>query len=149
VTPRIRFTFPAEQVSADAELLWYQVPKTSAAITEAPPCRGTAHHGIYSGNECVLLLEEVRRLARENATAKVTRGEVAFTWMAAGSSYGVNSDFAEICWFYDIDAEPRMWEGPNPVNVFARVIAPDDFYGLCLRMRREGVKPCHLDVARR
>jgi hypothetical protein len=34
------------------------------------------------------------------------------------------------------------------VNVFARVIEPDDFYGLCRRMRRAGVKPCHLDVAR-
>jgi len=146
VTPRIRFTFPAEQVSADAELLWDQVPKICAAITEVLPCRGTVHHGIYSGSECVLLLEEVQRLARENATAKVTRGEVAFTWMVAGSSYGVNSDFAEICWFYDIDAEARMWEGPSPV--VRPVIEPDEFHGPCRRMRREGVKPCHLDVAR-
>jgi len=101
-----------------------------------------SHHGIYSGSECVFLLDRVLRLPAENATSKVRKGDVAFTWMAAGSAYGVGKDFAEICWFYDLDAEPRMWEGPVPVNVFARIVPPaEDFFAVCYRMRREGVKP--------
>jgi hypothetical protein len=96
-----------------------------------------------------LVLPEVIRLAPENAYSKVTRGEVAFTWFAAGSAYGVARDFAEIIWFYDLDAEPRMWEGPVAVNVFARIVEPaEHFYSTCRRMRTEGVKPCQIEIVR-
>lgn len=139
-------TFPTENVHAEAELLWHAAPETCKAIMELRAIAGTAHHGIYSGSECVLLLEKLLRLPPENATSKVTRGDVGFTWMAAGQAYGVTHDFAEICWFYDIDAEPRMWEGPVAVNLFARIKEPaDDFYQVCRRMRREGIKPFRVD----
>lgn len=95
----------------------------------------------------MLLLPSLVKLPAENASSQVTRGDVGFTWMAAGSSYGVNADFAEICWFYDIDAQPRMWEGPVAVNLFARIREPADaFYAVCRRMRREGVKPFSVEV---
>jgi hypothetical protein len=56
-------------------------------------------------------------------------------------------DFAEICWFYDLDAEPRMWEGPVPVSIFARIIEPaNEFYAVCRRMRREGVKTLSMEM---
>jgi hypothetical protein len=111
------------------------------------PLSGEAHHAIYSGSECVLILPEVVRLPPENSITKVAPGDVAFVWFAAGSAYGVASDFAEICWFYDLDAEPRMWEGPVPVNVFARIIQPADaFFAVCRRMRREGVKQLLVDI---
>lgn len=140
------FTFPTENVKAKAELRWDAAPETCKAIQELGTIAGTAHHGIYSGSECVLLLEKLLRLAPENATSKVTRGDVGFTWMAAGQAYGVTQDFSEICWFYDIDAEPRMWEGPVAVSLFARIIEPaDDFYLVCRRMRREGIKPFRVD----
>lgn len=140
---QIRLSFPGENASATADLLWDAAPETCQAIHDLLPFEGTSHHGIYSGSECVLLLDRVLRLAPENATSKVNRGEVGFTWMAAGSSYGVDRDFAELCWFYDLDAEPRMWEGPVKVNIFARIIEPAaEFYAVCRRMRREGVKRC-------
>lgn len=139
---RMALTFTAEKIMATAELLWDKAPKTCAALVEAGPFAGKSHHGIYSGSECVLLLDKLLKLPQEDATSKVTIGDVGFTWMAAGSSYGVKQDFAEICWFYDIDAEPRMWEGPAPVNIFAKLQPPaGDFYKMCFRMRREGVKP--------
>lgn len=94
------------------------------------------------GSKSVLVLDHVLKLDKENATSNVRRGDLAFTWMAAGSGYGVTSDFAELCWFYDHDARPSMWEGPVEVNVFARIVEPaDDFYAVCRRIRREGVKP--------
>lgn len=138
----IRLSFRDEEASAEARLLWREAPRTCEAIVAALPFSGETHHAIYSGSECVLLLDQVLRLPKENATSKIRRGDVAFTWMAAGSAYGVDEDFAEVCWFYDIDAEPRMWEGPVAVNIFARIVEPADaFYAVCRRMRREGMKP--------
>jgi len=143
------FSFPQENAHAVAELLWDQAPRTCEAVLSVLPFSGTSHHGIYSGSECVLLLDKVLRLPKENATSKVTKGQIAFTWLAGGSAYGVEEDFAEICWFYDIDAEPRMWEGPVEVNVFARIVEPaDSFYSVCRRMRREGIKPLVLRANR-
>lgn len=130
-------------------MLWNEAPRTCEAIAALLPLAGTAHHAIYSGSECVLVLPRELRIEAENASSKVTRVDVGFTWMAAGSSYGVDREFAEICWFYDIDAEPRMWEGPVAVNIFARIVEPaGPFYAVCRRMRREGVKPFGLELKR-
>ena len=140
--------FPEEAASARARLLWDDAPVTCEALAAALPVRGQSHHAIYSGSECVLLLPDVLRLAKENATSDVKRGQVAFTWMEAGAAYGVEHDFAEVCWFYDIDAQPRMWGGEVEVNVFAEIEEPaEDFYRVCFRMRREGVKPCGIELA--
>lgn len=144
----IQMTFVDEGTSVKARLLWDQAPTTCEAIVSVMPSEGESHHAIYSGSECVLLLEKVLRLPKENATSKVGEGQVAFTWMEAGSAHGVERDFAEICWFYDIDAEPRMWGGTVDVNVFAEIIEPaDEFYGTCFRMRREGVKRLAVTLA--
>lgn len=143
----LRLSFREERASAQAELLWDKAPRTCETLSRVMPIVGFAHHAIYSGSECVVLLDEVLRLEAENGFYRVARGDVAFAWMAAGSSYGVNSDFSEICWFYDIDAAPRMWEGPVAVNVFARILEPaEEFYAVCRRMRRDGVKPIVLEL---
>jgi len=143
----IRLSFSEEQASADAELLWGQAVKTCEALVSLLPLSGESHHAIYSGSECCLILPRVLRVAPENATIKVAPGDIAFVCFAAGSAYGVGSDFAEICWFYDLDAEPRMWGGPIPVNVFARIVQPADaFFAVCRRMRREGTKPLVIDL---
>ena len=94
-----------------------------------------------------MLLNDTLCVAKENATSCVAKGQIGFTWMEAGSSYGVLEDFAEVCWFYDYDAQPRMWEGPVEVNIFAEIEEPhDDFFVTCKRMRREGVKPFRIEV---
>jgi len=147
MTQRLKLSFPDEQVSAMAEFLWNEAPITCENISGVLPLLGRAHHAIYSGSECVLLLDAVLRLEKENATSSVSRGDIGFTWMAAGSSYGVKSDFAEICCFYDLDAAPRMWEGPVTVNLFARIVGPaDDFYAVCRQMRKDGTKLMGIEV---
>jgi hypothetical protein len=143
----IRLSFVEGNAAAEAVLLWKRAPVTCAAVCDLLPVRGSVHHAIYSGSECVLLLNQIPRIDAENATSQVTKGQVAFAWMAAGSSYGVDQDFAEICWFYDLDAQPRMWEGVVDVNVFAEIVGEaTDFYAVCRRMRREGVKPLHIEA---
>lgn len=144
---KIKIGFPDENASAEAKLLWHRAPNTCAAISSLVPYKGTAHHAIYSGSECVLLLDRLLRLDPENATSDVKRGEIGFAWFAAGSYYGVEKEFSEICWFYDIDAEPRMWKSLAPVTIFATISEPADaFYAVCRRMRREGVKPCLFEL---
>ena len=147
MTAILRLSFSSERTTAFAELLWKEAPRTCDAISRLLPLSGVAHHAIYSGSECVMLLDKVLRLDPENASSNVSRGDVAFTWMAAGSSYGVNNDFSEICWFYDIDAQPRMSEGPVAVNIFARIVEPAmEFYAVCHRMRRDGIKPLKIEL---
>ena len=144
---KIKIGFPGENAWAEAKLLWDRAPNTSAAISSLAPYKGTAHHAIYSGSECVLLLDRLLRVGPENATSEVKRGEMGFAWFSAGSYYGVEKDFSEIRWFYDIDAEPRMWKSPVPVTIFAMITEPADaFYAVCRRMRREGIKPCLFEL---
>jgi hypothetical protein len=148
VARKIRLTFQTEGVSAIAELLEEAAPKTCTAIWEALPIRGEAHHAIYSGSEAVLLLPEMVRVEPEHATADVSTGDVGYAWFLPGSSKTVDSEFSEICWFYNWDARPSMWEGPVPVNIFARITAnAEPFFGVCWRMRREGVKPLLIERA--
>jgi hypothetical protein len=147
LSARLRLAFDKEGASAEAGLLRREAPHTCDAISSRLPLSGFSHHAIYSGSECVLVLPELLKIDPENTTTKVSRGEIAFTWMAAGSHYGVTGDFAEICWFYDVDAEPRMFEGPVPVSIFARIIEPAaEFYEVCRRMRKEGVKLLRVEL---
>jgi hypothetical protein len=143
----IRLTFSQVGVSARAALLWDDAPHTCKSVIGILPAKGSAHHAIYSGSECVLLLESPLAIEKEHATSHVNKGQVGYVWLPAGSAYGVQSDLAEICWFYDIDAQPRMWEGPVDVNVFAEIREPaEHFYAECRRMRREGIKQFHINV---
>lgn len=140
------FTFVEEQAAARAKLLWDKAPNTCREVCSILPSEGKSHHGIYSGSECVQILDRMIRIDPENATSSVTKGQVGFAWMAAGSVHGVEKDFAEICWFYDIDAEPRMWGGPFEVNIFAEFTSDaEDFFSVCRCMRREGVKPLRIE----
>ena len=133
-------TFVDEGVSARASLLMAQAPRTCAALLDRLPIEARAHHGIYSGSEIAMVLPELIREEAENARSDVTSGEIGFTWMERGSHHGVDSDFSELCWFYDSDARPSMWEGPVPVSIFARLDDADGFFAVCRRMRVEGAK---------
>jgi len=145
----IYLRFAEQEAAARADLLWDKAPQTCAAIVDCLPVGGDAHHAIYSGSECVHVLKEPLQLEKEHATSQVTKGQVGFAWLAAGCSYGVKDDFSEICWFYDFDAQPRMWEGPVDVNIFAEIREPAEaFYTMCRRMRREGVKPIRIEADR-
>jgi hypothetical protein len=143
----LRITFIAEDVSGVVRLLWDEAPRTCRAVADLIPIEGEAHQAIYSGSESVLVLPRLIRVEAENASSQVTTGDVGFAWFAAGSAYGVVRDFAEICWFYDRDAQPRMWEGPVAVSIFGRVDQPaDDFFEMSRRMRREGVKAVRVEA---
>ncbi|MFY7950930.1 MAG: DUF3830 family protein, partial [Armatimonadaceae bacterium] len=137
----IRLGFPSEAVWVDVELDDIRAPQTCAALWDSLPQCGTAHHAVYSGSEGVVILPKLVRVAPENATHLVRKGDVAYTWFAAGSAFGVTADFSEICWFYDDDACPSMHGGPVPVSVFGRMVGEvDAFCAVSRRLRRIGVR---------
>ena len=52
----------------------------------------------------------------------------------------------ELCWFYGRDGRPNMPDGPVAINLFARMIGnTTDFFEVCYRIRREGVKPLRIE----
>ncbi len=140
MTDEIIFTFATEGVSARAVLLHDRAPLTCQALLRHLPLTANCHHGIYSGSEIAMILPKLVKVTTENATSDVLPGDLAFTWMTKGSHYGVKADFAELCWFYDRDARPSMWEGPVEVNVFGQLKDAEAFYEVCRRMRTEGAK---------
>ena len=141
MTRRIRITFVDEGVSAVAELLEEQAPRTCAAVLAALPQTGEAHHATYSGSEVAFILDRDLGVGRENATSKVIPGDLAYTRFDGGVMWGFPDDFAELCWFYDRDAVPSMPDGPVPVNIIGRFVEGfAAFAAVCRRMRREGVK---------
>lgn len=135
-----RIEFRDEGVQALATLLLEEAPETCRTISSEMPIEGIAHHAIYSGSEVAFVLPRAIRIDAERPTTQVSPGDIGFAWMKKGSHYGVTEDFAEICWFYDRDARPSMWEGPVAVTVFARLVEAGDFMGVCRRMRMEGAK---------
>ena len=136
----IVFRFLDERVAASAQLLREQAPETCRAVLAALPALGSARHGIYSGSEVYLVLPGLLTPPREHATTIVGPGDVGFLTVEKGSGYGIEEDYSEVCWFYDLDATPSMPEGPIAVNVFARLYDADAFFAVCRRMRLEGAK---------
>lgn len=144
---RIVVSFVDEGVSAVAELMEEQAPKTCTAVLSALPQRGEAHHGTYSGSEIAFILDRDLKVGKENATTKVLPGDLAYTRFEGGELFGFPTSFSELCWFYDRDAVPSMPDGPVPVNIFARFTEGfDAFAAVCRRMRREGVKRVEVRV---
>ena len=80
-------------------------------------------------------------IEREKATCAVLPGDVAYVWLNRDDHYGLDDDVSEICWFYDRDAMPQMFEGPVRVNIFARIEGDATaFYRACADTRITGVK---------
>ena len=136
----IVFRFLDEGVTASARLLREEAPETCRAVLEALPAAGSARHGIYSGSEVYLVLPVLLAPPREHATTIVGAGDVGFLTVEKGSGYGIEEDYSEVCWFYDLDATPSMPEGPIAVNIFAQLHDADAFFAVCRRMRVEGAK---------
>lgn len=138
---RIRLTFVAEGVSAEAQMLEGETASVCEAVWKLLPVEGLARHAIYSGSEVALHLERSLLTELCSSTTEVLVGDVAYAFLPGGKYYGLGHDLGEICWFYDRDARPSMFEGPVPVSVFARMagnVRP--FYEACRRMRVEGAK---------
>lgn len=144
-TRSIRLTFIEENVSATATLLWDRAPGICAKLIERLPLNGNSFHAMYSGSEIALEVPHLPKIELEHATTMMSPGEIAYVHLSAGEYYGVESDISEICWVYDIDGKPSMYEGAVPVSVFARLDDVPEFIAVCFRMRLEGQKELRIE----
>ena len=137
----IELRFVEDDIAARAVLLEDDMPRTCAELCRHLPLESTATHARYSGSEVAMLLDNGIRIEREKATCAVETGDVAYVWLNRDDHYGLDDDVSEICWFYDRDAMPQMFEGPARVNVFARIVGDAEaFYRASAQTRITGVK---------
>ena len=74
-------------------------------------------------------------------------GDVAYVWLNRDDHYGLDDDVSEICWFYDRDSMPQMFEGPVLVNVCARIVGDATaFYKACADTRLSGRKTMRVSL---
>lgn len=118
----IEIAFVDDGVTAKAVLLDEQAPRTCATLVKHMPFESKGIHARYSGAEVAMFLDNRIRVAPEHATSAVLPGEVAYVFLKKEEHFNLPEDVSEICWFYDRDAQPREWEGPVRVNIFARVV---------------------------
>lgn len=144
---QIVLTFPDDGVRLTATLRWDRAPAACALVTGVLPVTTHAHHGIFSGSEIAVTLDALGEIALEHPTSDVEPGELAYAYVRAADHYGVDADIPEICWFYDRDARPSMFEGPVDVAVFARFDDLAALDAISRRMRREGAKPIRIEAA--
>jgi len=137
----IELRYVEEGIAVRARLLEDEMPRTCGTLVPRFPVVGTAIHARYSGSEVAMLLPNSIRVDRERATCAVLPGEIAYVWLDQDDHYGLDDDVSEICWFYDRDSSPRMWEGPVLVNIFARIEGDaTGFYRACADTRMTGAK---------
>lgn len=137
----VELSYVDEDIRVRARLLTDEMPRTCSELSGHLPLEGTATHARYSGSEVAMLLPTNVRIGREKATCAVLPGDVAYVWLNRDDHYGLDDDVAEICWFYDRDTCPQMFEGPVLVNVFARIEGDAEaFYKACADTRISGQK---------
>ena len=137
---RLRLVLPDADVTAIAELLESDAPKTCRSIWEALPFEGVLNHGIWSGPETYLMIDPSIRIAPENQTVQTQAGEIGYYTVEGGRIVDWPDDMSELAFFYGRGARPRMPTGPVAVNLFARVTENlEGFTRACDEIRRSGV----------
>ena len=143
----IELRFVESGVAVRAQLLEEEMPRTCGELLKHLPLESTATHARYSGSEVAMLLSTEICIGREKATCAVLPGDVAYVWLNRDDHYGLDDDVSEICWFYDRDARPQMFEGPVRVNVFARIVGDAaEFYRASADTRITGVKQLRISL---
>ncbi|MGH9321785.1 MAG: DUF3830 family protein [Vicinamibacteria bacterium] len=137
----VRLVFASENVTAAAELLEKEAPRTCRAIWEALPFEGELNHAMWSGPETYLPIDSSIRIEAEHQTIHPLPGEIGFYAIDGGVLIDWPEDMAELAFFYGRGARPSMPDGPVAMNVFARIVENlEGFQNVCARIRKEGVK---------
>jgi len=122
---KIRISFPADDISAVADLLEADCPNTCEAIWRLLPLRVKAIHDIWSGHQVLAHLDNTFVLPPENVlTYLPIPGDIFYYYRprnyVRGAPYG-RSESAEIGIVYDRDTRPQGPRGPEAVNLFANI----------------------------
>lgn len=141
---RIRFTYVNTGESVLAELLDDEAPGVCNHVWKLLPVESRVIHGMYSGAEVFMMLDNPQPAPQENLVQLPLPGEVLYFYDQNIAAAGGRKPVAEIVFVYGRGVVLRAHEGvPTHCHLFARI--PGDwkydwqpFAQACRRARWEG-----------
>jgi hypothetical protein len=148
---QIRLTFVDSGVSAVAELLDDEAPRTCAYVWDQLPLEHDLYHGRYSGMEAFVVLDEAEELPPERRCSLPLPGEILYWYDPSTAVTSGGVPVAEIVLAFGRAVRLGGPEGvPSFGNLFARI--PGDwkydwteFAAECGRVRTEGLKRLRIE----
>jgi hypothetical protein len=140
----LRLTFPVTGESVLAELLDDEAPGVCSLIWDTLPIEGKSIHGMYSGAEVFVMLENPKPAPTENLCQLPLPGELFYFYDPSTGAVGAKKPVGELVLVYGRGVTLRAHEGvPTHCALFARI--PGDwkydwpeFAKACRRSRWEG-----------
>ena len=140
----LKLTFPATGESVVAEMLDDEAPGICQLVWDQLPVETTALHGMYSGAEVFVLLDNPQAAPAENLVQLPLPGEILYFYDPSVGALGAKKPVAEIAVVYGRGVTLRAHEGiPTRCGLFARI--PGDwkydwagFAQACRKVRWEG-----------
>lgn len=140
---QIRLTFSESGESVVADLLESEAPRVCEAVWNMLPLEKKMIHGMYSGPEVFMVLDQPREIPRENEVQLPLPGEILYFYDPGTSAGGGNRPVSEICIVYARGVSLKQHDGaPTFASLFARI--PGDwkrdwtsFAAACRRIRTE------------
>jgi hypothetical protein len=118
----LRLSFPETGEWVEAELLDDEAPEVCRIVWDLLPVEGKAMHGMYSGAEVFVLLDDPAPHPPENLCQLPLPGELLLFHDAMSSVLGSKGPVREVCFVYNRGVTLRCQEGvPTYASLFARV----------------------------
>ena len=153
-SPRqIRLTFTETGESVVADLLETQAPHICEEVWKMLPVEKKMIHGMYSGPEVFMVLDQPQAVARENDVQLPLPGEVLYFYDPGTSAGGGNKAVSEICVVYGRGVALKQHDAvPTFASVFARIRGDwtrdwTDFAAACRRIRTERTSRMRIEKA--
>jgi hypothetical protein len=146
-------TFPATGEFARAELLDDEAPGVCQRVWELLPVEGKVIHGMYSGAEVFLMLDNPQPAPRENLVQLPLPGELLYFYDESTGAVGARKPVAELVLVYGRGVVLRAHEGvPTHCSLFGRIAGDwkydwTKFAVACRRARWEGPQAMRIERA--
>lgn len=141
---QLRLTFPDSGESVVADLLDHEAPRICELVWNMLPVASKAIHGMYSGAEVFVLLDQPQPAPAENMIQLPLPGELLYYYEPGTDGVGARKPVGEIAFVYGRGVTLRAHEGvPTHCALFARVpgdwkFAWTKFAQECRKVRWEG-----------
>ena len=149
----LRLTFPATGESVLAKLLDDEAPSVCQLIWDSLPIENKTIHGMYSGAEVFVMLDNPKPAPPENLCQLPLPGELLYFYDPSPGAVGAKKPVAELVIVYGRGVTLRAHEGvPTHCALFARIPGDwkydwTDFAKACRRSRWEGPQVLKIERA--
>ena len=121
-TRHIKLSFPDTGESVVADLLDAEAPGTCELVWKRLPVEQRAIHGMYSGAEVFVLLDDPELAPAENRVQLPLPGELLYFFDEGSGAVGARKAVGEICFVYGRGVVLRGHEGVAAhASLFARI----------------------------